>query len=385
MKTKRPNWDNSILNVTASILHNFGYDSSSKTNPLVDEVLQKNYKNIILLLLDGLGSENLQELSPKGILSQHKKAVISSTFPSTTVAAISSLESGTAPIAHGWLGWSLYFKEFARNIDIFPYRDSITKEAIPLGERSGKDILQYKTIYEKINQVNNNQVGLYALHPDTIVHVAAGCNNLAYRDIKDMFGQINDICQLEGQKYIYAYSANPDYDMHEFGSKAPEVKQDIVDIEGELGKLLENLTDTVVIVMADHGHIDVEWIYLNEIPGMLDCLKKFPTIESRAKNIALKEGKEKDFLQLYAQYLANDFLLLSKEELLDQHYFGYGSKHYKFDDFIDDYMLVATSNKALGYETLKEGEFLMKSAHAGLTVREMTVPLVIIEKQRRRK
>jgi hypothetical protein len=76
-------------------------------------------------------------------------------------------------------------------------------------------------------------------------------------------------------------------------------------------------------------------------------------------------------------------MLLSKEEAIKEHYFGYGIKHSKVDDFIDDYLLVATGNKALGFESLKEGDFIMKSTHAGLTTREMMVPLIIIEKEKK--
>ncbi len=381
---KKPDWNHSLINVVSSILKTFHTRSEYQTNVLVDKVLSKDYKNIVLLLLDGLGNENLQELSPNGILSNHQKAVLSSTFPPTTVAATTTIESGVSPLEHGWLGWSLYFKEIDQNIDIFPYRDSITKEVIPVINFDGKDILKYETIYQKMNRNIKDQELFYAFHPNKIFHQAEGCTNIEYNDIQDMFDKMKDICEQEGKKYIYAYSANPDYDMHEFGSRAVEVQKDVLDIEAKLEVFVEEVKDTVIIVIADHGHIDVDWVYLTEIPGMKECIAKFPTIESRAKNIALVKGKEEQFHQLYQQYLAQDFLLLSKEALLKEHYFGYGIKHSKFDDFIDDYMLVAIGNKALGFESPKVGDFIMKSTHAGLTAREMIIPLIIIEKKEKK-
>ncbi len=383
MNIKKPDWNDSLINVISSLLNKFGGHSTYQTNSLVDQALAKNYKNVVLLLLDGLGHENLHELSPQGILSHHQKAIISSTFPSTTVAATTTIESGISPLEHGWLGWSLYFKEIDSAIDIFPYRDSITKEPVTMTNFNGKEILKYETIYQKINCAMKGSVVSYSFHPDKISHQAEGCNNIQYSDVKDMFFRIKELCHQEGLKYIYAYCANPDYDMHEFGSKAIEIQKDVLDIESELETLVQDLTDTLIIVLADHGHIDVDWIYLTEIPGMKECLAKFPTIEGRAKNIALVQGKEEKFLELYHQYLAQDFMLLSKEEAIKEHYFGYGIKHSKVDDFIDDYLLVATGNKALGFESLKEGDFIMKSTHAGLTTREMMVPLIIIEKEKK--
>lgn len=379
-KIVKPNWSNSILNVTTSILKHYGYNSSYPTIPLLDEELEKDKKNIILLLLDGLGNENLEELSPKGILSRNKKMTLTSTFPSTTVAATSSVESGVTPLEHGWLGWSLYFKEFDRNIDIFPYRDSITKEEIPLTSGNGKEILRYKSVYDKIYEKNGDLVKRYSFHPEKINHDFTSCINKSYGDISDMFDKLYEVCQEDGKKYIYAYSANPDYDMHEFGSNNPKIKKDIFRIEKELKKFVKKVDDTLVIVIADHGHIDVEWVYISEIPGMKECLKRFPTIEGRARNISLNAGKEEEFLEIYKKYLKNDFVLYSKKEILEENFFGLGKKHFKFDDFIDDYMLCAIGNKCLGYELPKEEDFIMKSTHAGLTEREMIVPLIIIEK-----
>lgn len=64
-------------------------------------------------------------LNPK-VFKKHQLATIKAVFPPTTVASINTLESGKSPKEHAWLGWSLYFHEWDRFIDIFPYQDSLT-------------------------------------------------------------------------------------------------------------------------------------------------------------------------------------------------------------------------------------------------------------------
>ena len=45
------------------------------------------------------------------------KKELTSVYPCTTVAAMTSYRSGISPNEHGWLGWTLYFKETNRIVD----------------------------------------------------------------------------------------------------------------------------------------------------------------------------------------------------------------------------------------------------------------------------
>lgn len=374
-----PNYDESILSVTSSILKHYGYNSSYKSLKLLDEKLKNNYKNIILILLDGLGSENLKELSPNGILSQNKKQDISSVFPSTTVAATTTIESGDAPFTHGWLGWTLYFKEYNRRINIFPYVDADTFEKLSLDTCGARNLLDYETIYEKIGKVNKN-VKCYTFHPEKITSTSKGANNCNYKDVNNMFNEVINICNNDTKNYIYFYHDNPDYEMHEFGSNNDTVKNTVLKIECQIEKLVNNIKDSLVIVLADHGHHNVKYINTIDIDGFNDCLERKISIETRACSLLVKENKEKEFIDIYNKFLKDDFLLVTKEQIIKDKLFGDGNKHFKFDDFIGNYMLIAISDKLLNDKPISEDSFVMKSTHAGITQREMLVPLVLFEK-----
>ena len=90
---KYPDYDRSILSIASSVLKHFGVtDCQHKTLPEFDKLLEKNYKNIIVILLDGLGTSTLNyHLKETDFLRQHYVTDISSVFPSTTVAATTSI------------------------------------------------------------------------------------------------------------------------------------------------------------------------------------------------------------------------------------------------------------------------------------------------------
>ena len=51
----KPNYDNSIMSITNSLLKYYGVKPHHATLPLADELLAKDYKNVVLLLMDGMG------------------------------------------------------------------------------------------------------------------------------------------------------------------------------------------------------------------------------------------------------------------------------------------------------------------------------------------
>lgn len=79
--------------------------------------------------------------------------------------------------------------------------------------------------------------------------------------------------------------------------------------------------------------------------------------------------------------LARDFILLSKDKILNEHLFGPGIPAPKAIELIGDYMIIAINDKSLIQHAPNEVPFEnLKGIHAGLTADEMLVPLILVEK-----
>ena len=125
-----PDYDCSILGIPNSILAHYGAKPHHKTLPVLDEKLRRNHKNVVLLVLDGMGMEVLKAHSPNGFLANNCVAQLSSVYPCTTVSALTTLETGLTPIEHGWLGWAHYFKELGKSVELYTNKESGTEKSV---------------------------------------------------------------------------------------------------------------------------------------------------------------------------------------------------------------------------------------------------------------
>ena len=120
----KPDYDNCLVNFSNSVLKAFGAETSAPTLKMADKLLEKEYKNVVVLLMDAMGVSILEKhLSPDGFLRSHLAGAYSSVFPPTTVAATTSMLSGLYPNEHGWLGWDMFFPELEKNVTVFLNKD----------------------------------------------------------------------------------------------------------------------------------------------------------------------------------------------------------------------------------------------------------------------
>ncbi len=109
MLSRLPDYDCCLVNLANSILKKFGAETTAKTLPLADQYLVGTYKNVVLLLLDAMGTPILEKhLDRDGFFRSHLAGSFDSVYPPTTVAATTSVLSGLYPNEHGWLGWDVY-------------------------------------------------------------------------------------------------------------------------------------------------------------------------------------------------------------------------------------------------------------------------------------
>ena len=135
--------------------------------------------------------------------------------------------------------------------------------------------------------------------------------------------------------------------------------------------------DTLLIVVADHGHINCDTIILEDYKDIFDTLDGDVFFEGRLCSFKIKDGREEEFVYLFNKYFSNYFVLMTKEELINSKLLGNGTEHKYFRDSLGDYFALAYSNKYFKYRNVGH---IHKSTHAGLTEDEMKIPLIVLNK-----
>lgn len=378
-----PNYNHCILGTISSILKYYKVNTKHKTSEKIDKILkEKQYKNVILLLLDGLGEHILNAISPQGFLKNKQVDLVTSVYPSTTTAALTTYYSGKPPYETGWIAWSQYFKEYGRALDMFSHQESYLGEPIKKPKIDVyKTIVNYESIFEQIEKASP-EVRAYEVEPDYVERRAL--RSISANNIDEIIMNIEDLCQIPEQKFILAYSDNPDGLLHKYGTTSQEVKEYIIEAENKIKNMCEKFDeDTILIVSADHGHKDIEKTYtLLDYPEIQECLILPASLESRVLSFWVKEDKKAIFETRFHKIFEDEFWLLTKEEFVDKYQFlGNGEKHSKIDDFIGNYVALSIAGSMIRLETfLAEGKPIKKSTHCGLTKEEMEVPVIVIKK-----
>ena len=361
MQFCKPDSARSITAVACSVLNHYHISPPNPSDPALDRILKEAPRNIVLLLLDGLGQNILRSHLPEdSFLRRHQTDTLSSVFPPTTTAAATALESGLFPSQSGWLGWSIFWPPLGKNVALYP---NTTDD----GSRAAKEHIgdTYLAV-RKITQIIREQAGISAVSISEQGDIYA-------KTLEDVLKKVKRVCQEAGRHFVYAYVNEPDHTLHRSGCQGEAVRQWIHEADELLKKT--DCPDTLFLLTADHGFIDVDPLCLEDYPELEDTLLRKPSIEPRVLNLFLKPGREQDFLTLWKQTVGNSYMLYTKAQILDQSLFGPGPNHPILEEMLGDYLAVANTSLTL-FPNPSYLKF-MKATHGGMTAEELTVPLII--------
>ena len=371
------NYDDCITNVACSILKYFNCKYYHKTIPILDKILtKKNPKNVILMLFDGMGSRILDKtLDKDSFLLKNRIKEITSVFPSTTTASTLSVQTGLNPVEHGWLGWSNYISPINSIIQLFwdvekgkSPNDNKSQEFLKIKE----DCLSHKLLVDLIKEKGCET---FSISP---------YSDYKYKTINQMLEIIKEKLEIktDKKKFMYVYNPEPDSAMHKYGCDSNEAKKLIIDRNKKLevfyNKYIDN--ESLIIIVADHGHINGQQIFLENYPDIKNLMEGSIYIENRSPMFRIKEGKQNEFKELFNKYFGSDFYLLSKENIINNQLFGdiKYQKNKLFDSSLGDFIAINKNNN--NKVILDDLDFPMISVHGGNSDDEVFIPLIILSK-----
>lgn len=359
-----PDYKNNIVNIAGSIEKYFDLKSEVSSLREIDEVLNSfKPKNVVVILFDGMGYNLINEKIPNSFLVNNIVKKVTSTCPSTTTSATTSIMTGKYPCTHGYLGWDMYYKKENAFVTMFTntYKDCHKEYPFNIAEK----YFPYKTITDRILKD-----GKY--HSKIVFPIKY---EETYNGIDEMLSMIKSNLNVKEKNYVYAYYMDPDSTLHVKGNDSKEVLSILKMINDKCEKFAKNLNDTLLIITADHGHIDSEYIYLCDYPDLFDLIIDNVWLEGRC--CAFNVTNKVLFKKLFNKYFSAYFKLMSKDEIRESKIFGLNNENKYFEDSIGDFIALAKSDKIFKY---KRGGHIFKSNHAGFTEDEMYVPLIMVKK-----
>jgi len=373
-----PDYKHSIVNLTSSILKAFNINSHYI--PLKELGDLKKYKNIILLLIDGLGYEYIQEYGQGSELSKHCLNKITSVFPSTTASATTTLETGVAPQQHGITGWFMFLKEIGVLTKILPFKSRYGGQNFTEDNFQRKDIFIEKRIVDKIKS------SAFIIYPEHIIDGKVNKKSkslLGYKNLNDLFSQVTKIIKSSNKKkYIYVYWDKFDALCNENGCASKKVNDHFWQLDKKISSLSKSLkgTNTALIVTADHGLIDTtekpKIILLQNHPKLVETLTMPLSGESRAAYCYVHPQKTQQFEKYIKDNLDFCCQLYKSIDLLDKGVFGLFKPNKNLIDRIGDYILVMKENYIIKDFLLTEKKECHIGNHGGTSPNEMFVPLI---------
>jgi predicted AlkP superfamily pyrophosphatase or phosphodiesterase len=231
----KPNYESSnIVNLMSSIKQALGGKHQYNLLKAFNTEEIKN-RNIILIVVDGLGYEFLTKRYKESFLSNHIKDKLTSVFPPTTAAAMTTLSTGLPPQQHALTGWYMYFKEIGSIITPLPFTTRSWGFDLTQAEILYKDLSNMKSFFEDLETTS-----VVIKHQDYI-HSAfsqttdKGTIPLGYKDFKEFLEKIKEGLKIgDNRKYIWAYWPLIDSLSHKFGTDSEEVKVQFEELDKEI-------------------------------------------------------------------------------------------------------------------------------------------------------
>lgn len=375
----------SIVNLVSSIMTATGADPvyAGLTEELPADLNCR--KNIILLVLDGLGYEFLMRQDPGSLFRQGLRARLTSVFPSTTASAITTFASGVATGEHAITGWFMYLKEVAAAAVILPFSPRFGKITFNDVGIDPARIFNFPSIFGKMNRECHVITKSYIKDSAYNRYALENTHKHGYNHLRGFQNQIvRTVRSNQNKKYIYAYWPDFDKNAHRFGIHSQECQEHFRLLEKTLASLLISLqnTDSYLIVTADHGLIDTspdQIIDMQNHPRLQSLLHLPLCGEPRVPYCYVKPAKTEEFKSYVSNELAEACELYTAGELVDSGLFGTKNSNPKLLDRLGDYILLMKPGYVLHDFVEGETAFHFIGYHGNLTPDEMYVPLIIFD------
>lgn len=394
----------SLANVTPTVLRHFGIGGIQSPG-LADEVVGHELdgaEKLVIMLVDALGYLTLTQAMEAGrvpgfhaLAERGRFAPLTSVFPSTTVAALSSFHTGLPPAGHGVAGYRMYMPDrgyVANMIRLSPEADERFGRMLQ-NSKDARDLLGVPTAHRLLTAAG---VSSHCLIHRSLAH--SGLSEMLYDgatgvvpfvNASDLLIQVRRLLTSDPGRpaCIWLYTDTLDTIQHKYGAGGEEPEGEIYSlgysIERELLAPLEGrAVNAAFLLLADHGHIQVDEadiVPFAELRGLKHRLAAPPTGTARSAYFHARDGAATDVMSALETGLAESACVMETGRALDGGLWGNGPRAPELSGRIGDVLVLMRGSAALfhAYRDDAVPSDIAGGRHGGLHEREMLVPFFI--------
>lgn len=337
-----------------------------------------DHDHIVFVLVDGLGMNLIERESPDGFFGTHVEMELQSVVPSSTAPALTTIATGLWPAEHAVPGWYTYLPDVAITATILPFIERYSKESAKEHSATPQNAFPAEPLPPRMKR---SQLRVMPKRIDGSVYSRYSSGDAPGIGYTSLRTAVADTCtyieHAAAPTYAYLYTSFVDTAEHERGSDSNAVRRAFKLVQTRIEHLADKLAGRArVIVTADHGQIDIapeNQTVLAEADPLLELLLIPPTCEPRTPAFHVREGQQAAFEGQFRERFAEQFALLTINELDELRLFGPKAMSLETRRRLGDYVGVAIGPYALLYRP----EHPMIGFHGGLQRDEMRIPLII--------
>ena len=370
-----------IVNLMSSIGAVLGAESPYPmlTQDILSDI--EDSKNIVLMVVDGLGFDYLNEFGKNTFLKSSTKAAVTSVFPPSTGSAITTFITGLAPQQHAVTGWYVFLKEFGLMTRILPFTSVVDWNVL---ETDISHIVDVDSLFWEIERKRTVIVGEQIVDSVFSKQTIGNARRIAYQDMYSFFDTLEVTLEQSKQpSYIYAYWPELDSIAHMLGIRSQESLDHLREFDRYLERFIDSVkeTDTSLIITSDHGIHDIEkekLISTSEHPALMECLTLPLCGDTRSAYCYVRPSKVRDLERYVASELGEACELHKSESLIDENWFGLFEPHPMLASRVGDYTMIFKDGYAVLNDFPGQKPPSLLGHHGGTSSEEMNVPLIVI-------
>lgn len=385
------------------------YDSggfASLPQRISDLVTANRYEAVVLFLIDGFGWRFFEKFQQSPFFEQVARlgtvGKLTSQFPSTTSAHITTIHTGMPVGEHGIFEWYYYEPTLDAVIAplLFSFAGTPERDTLKAAGVKPRSLFPFQPIYRGLKKKNVTSTIFQAREytPSTYSESAfAGATTRGFKSLTESLVNLSEaLAKSAPPSYFFLYYDKVDSISHEYGPESPqtiaEIQTLLLIMEHIFLKAMSNSKKKILFLMtADHGQSEVDpktTIYINRDPAFAGVEKFMKT--DRQGGLIVPAGSARDFF-LYTRDEAVDeaqaFLASRLEgraevrkvaDMMAEGYFG-PVVSTTFRSRVGNLVILPYRGESVWWYEKDKFEQRFLGHHGGLTIQEMEIPLLMWE------